>query len=297
MKVSTETITPAMARKYLLTNTNNYRKVMQHVVNRYAKDMEDGLWEENGNAIVFSRSGVLLDGQHRLSAIVKANTPINMVVVRDVDDKASTFDYQAKRSDCQILKSAGIGGYARSLQASSVAVLVLTGSFNRSTSAYKETSIQHKREFLTKNEVEMDAVGQATFCGDKKTRCTVRAAVLCAAWCLFVSGEPISELKQFFSIVNSGFPVSGRECSPCIVLRNHLMTNRANLTWPINTERDFNATIRAYLDFKDGSCRRAAYQLSPISKKYFDNAHKLALKDVNQEETANAKNLFDRERM
>lgn len=284
MKVCIETITPNVAKEYLSKNTNNYRSVIPHVVNRYAKDISEGLWEENGNAIAFSKSGILLDGQHRLNAIIKANKPVNMVVVRDIDDQASTFDYQTKRTDTQILKASGIGGYARSLQASALASILLCGTFNRNSSASKETSVKQKRIFLEANEVEVDAVAQATFCGDKKLRCSVRAAVFCAAWCLFVCGESCESLKEFFSVVNSGFPISGRECSPCIVLRNNLVNTKGSYqSHEASMERDFNTTIRAYLDFKNGVRRKVMYQMSPVSRKYFNFACMKAQEDVEEE--------------
>lgn len=285
MKVCIETITPKVAKEYLSKNTNNYRSVIPHIVNRYAKDMSDGLWEENGNAIAFSRRGVLLDGQHRLNAIIKANMPVNMVVVRDIDDQASTFDYQTKRTDTQILKASGLCGYARSLQASAIASILLCGTFNRNSSISKETSVKKKRIFLEANETEIDAVGQATFCGDKATRCSVRAAVYCAAWCLFVAGETCEDLKEFFTVVNSGFPINGRECSPCIVLRNSLVNTKGQYqSSPESMERDFNTTIRAYLDFKHGIKRKVMYQTSPVSHKYFNLACMKARADVYEEE-------------
>lgn len=64
-------ITPEMAKKYL-QNMKTNRNISFARVNAYARDMERGAWQENGESIVFNKSGQLVNGQHRLAAIVKA---------------------------------------------------------------------------------------------------------------------------------------------------------------------------------------------------------------------------------
>ena len=46
--------------------------------------MRNGLWELNGAAIVIDEFGNLIDGQHRLSAVVESGTTQQFVVVRNV---------------------------------------------------------------------------------------------------------------------------------------------------------------------------------------------------------------------
>lgn len=75
----TELITPESAKTYLLKNSNN-RAVSQKVVNGYAEDMIAGKWKLTHQGIAFDADGVLIDGQHRLLAIVKANVAVMMLV-------------------------------------------------------------------------------------------------------------------------------------------------------------------------------------------------------------------------
>ena len=79
-----EEITPEMANELLVTNINN-RELRQSTLDRYAAQIQDGLWELNGDSICISRDNKLLDGQHRLHAVVRANLPITSVVVRGLD--------------------------------------------------------------------------------------------------------------------------------------------------------------------------------------------------------------------
>lgn len=88
-QVEVKLITPTYAN-YLLTLNSKNRKVNDRRVNRYASEMMQGLWKFNGDAIRISKSGVILDGQHRLMACVKSGVSFNSVVINGLDD--SVFD-------------------------------------------------------------------------------------------------------------------------------------------------------------------------------------------------------------
>lgn len=90
MKAELLTITPELAAQLLTINTNN-RHPNNRVVTFYANQMAAGQWKENtGEAIKVSKSGVLLDGQQRLMAIVKSGVTIKMLIISDLED--SVFD-------------------------------------------------------------------------------------------------------------------------------------------------------------------------------------------------------------
>ena len=84
MRATIETIGPERAAQMLEMNTSNFRKLDQTRVRLFAKEMESGNWKENGESIKFS-GNLLVDGQTRLSAIVKSGVTIRMVVVYDAD--------------------------------------------------------------------------------------------------------------------------------------------------------------------------------------------------------------------
>ena len=66
-----ETITPDIAKTMLGENVNN-RRISHDNVNMFAREMRNGEWRFNGEAIKFSKDGRLLDGQHRLLAARRA---------------------------------------------------------------------------------------------------------------------------------------------------------------------------------------------------------------------------------
>lgn len=90
MEFKKQLVTPSIAEQMLESNIRN-RRIKKAVVSRYAQDMIAGRWKEDtGETVKISKSGIVLDGQHRLASIIKANVPINLHVVYGLDD--SVFD-------------------------------------------------------------------------------------------------------------------------------------------------------------------------------------------------------------
>lgn len=114
--VRVELITPTKAREYLARNTHN-RNLRARVVAAYANDMRTGHWRWNGESIKFSFDGVLLDGQHRLAAVVEADAPVRMLVIRGLPDiTQETMDGGTKRRFSDVLTLRG-EGHANTLAA------------------------------------------------------------------------------------------------------------------------------------------------------------------------------------
>jgi len=98
MKVEILAVTPAMAEAWLKNNPRN-RTVSEKLIKAYARDMSEGNWVLNGEAVKVSETGQLLDGQQRLAAVVLAGTTIPMVVVSGLPRQAQdTMDMGRKRS-------------------------------------------------------------------------------------------------------------------------------------------------------------------------------------------------------
>lgn len=93
-------ITPEYAKALLDTQPPNHnRKIMASAVARLARAITDGKWQFNGQAIVVSDDGILLDGQHRLCAIVMAGIPVESMVVFGVARHAmNTLDSGRRRT-------------------------------------------------------------------------------------------------------------------------------------------------------------------------------------------------------
>jgi hypothetical protein len=73
-------ITPELAGEWMSKNGHN-RNLRETVWKRYARDMEAGRWELNGESIKRCEEDDTLDGQHRLKAIVVSGCTIESIVV------------------------------------------------------------------------------------------------------------------------------------------------------------------------------------------------------------------------
>ena len=72
-------VTPEQARAWLERNFRN-RPVSEDVVASYARDMLRGAWVGTHQGIAFNDRDELIDGQHRLRAILRAGIPIRLMV-------------------------------------------------------------------------------------------------------------------------------------------------------------------------------------------------------------------------
>lgn len=87
LKAEIVQVTPAIAREWLKKNHDN-RPVTKSHVRLLASQMESGEWKMTGEAIQFSDTDRLIDGQHRLEAIVQSGATIPMLVVHGVPDES-----------------------------------------------------------------------------------------------------------------------------------------------------------------------------------------------------------------
>lgn len=81
-----ESVTPAKARDWLSNNNHNNRPIRTAHVENLARMMGAGDWTITHQGIAFDVTGRLVDGQHRLHAIVMSNKPIEMYVARDLPE-------------------------------------------------------------------------------------------------------------------------------------------------------------------------------------------------------------------
>jgi len=102
-------ITPAIAKAYLEANVSN-RRLRSPTLLQYVKDMANGRWkEETGEVIKISKTGRILDGQHRLWAIVKANVSLYFHVAINLEDEVfDVLDTGRSRNSADAFKIMGI---------------------------------------------------------------------------------------------------------------------------------------------------------------------------------------------
>ena len=84
MRLETILVTPDLAEMFLKNNLTN-RKLRTTHVDMFVRELQAGTFRTTHQGVAISKSGKLLDGQHRLSAIVKSGIPATMVVAWDCE--------------------------------------------------------------------------------------------------------------------------------------------------------------------------------------------------------------------
>lgn len=111
VSIELELITPAQAAEWLETSNTHNRRIRPNQTKNLSWDMEEGNWYFTGDTIKFSPDGVLLDGQHRLKAIVESGSMEWLIVVRGIDPRAqAAIDTQSRRMAYDALKLRGVEG-------------------------------------------------------------------------------------------------------------------------------------------------------------------------------------------
>lgn len=106
-----EPITPEEAEELLQANTHN-RPLRAPRVDQLAEAMRRGEWIVNGETIKIAEDGTLIDGQHRLQAVVDSGVTIETLVIRGLPlEVQDTVDTGRRRRLADILS---IEGYSDS---------------------------------------------------------------------------------------------------------------------------------------------------------------------------------------
>lgn len=87
MRYEIVNVTPDMANEWLKKNEGN-RPLRLHRAAFLARAIESGHWKLTHQAVAFTKRGRLLDGQHRLRAVILANRAVKMAVAYDVPEDA-----------------------------------------------------------------------------------------------------------------------------------------------------------------------------------------------------------------
>lgn len=140
-----EDVGPEQATQYLehnrpdpATGKRNRPVTRQHVKD-LASDMANNRWRKTHQGIAFSPDGRLLDGQHRLLAIVMSGVTIPLLVTRDVEPEAMDgIDQHQRRTAAQIASMQhGVDKEASRLAAMAGAILQVAGGDARPSSIAK----------------------------------------------------------------------------------------------------------------------------------------------------------------
>jgi hypothetical protein len=241
-----QVVTPDLATKWLEGNTHN-RGVRDSVVQRYAVDMKAGRWKQTHQGIAFDEDGVLIDGQHRLFAVIDASVPVLMQVTYNLPlDTQTVVDDHIKRSVLDVLKVNNAAMANLTAFHCAVSERMRLG-LNPRASVSTQTR-QERGEFLARHWEAVDfAVG--CFPTRRRVRGVVSAAPVSVVARAFYH-EDRAGLVRFSQVLLDGVNRSESE-SVIIVLRNWLLT-RKSVSGDDAAREAYGKTARALVAYVKG---------------------------------------------
>lgn len=252
-------VTPEQALQWLEGNTHN-RSISQAHVMCMARDMKDDRWRLTHQGIAFDTDGLLIDGQHRLWAIVEANITITMrVFFNEPPENRQVLDSGQRRSNLDILQLSGQVGEVTSRNLATLRALLAGYASRPMRLSPGEEAIQYRRnkeavEFSMRHLLTAGVQGVAT---------SQIRAVVARAW----YSADHDRLVHFCDVLKSGMTDGDNDaCIP--MLRDFLvMTQRAGHGESVRRLRYAKAqwTLSAYLQGKlSKRLRAAAHELFPL---------------------------------
>ena len=220
MKIETKFISPKMAEEMLGASAPN-RGVMHSRVLTLANEMRQGKWQLNGETVVVADSGRLIDGQHRLFAIIEYGSPIQMIIVTGVAESSfETIDTGRTRTAGDIL---GMAGYANGNISAAAAAMIWRLFHNAS---HRDVCVPFMVLEVVKRFPAIDKWAPFVANMGHKTRSISGGPFLTAITYLEdVAKKPLAA-ERFFNGMTKGADL--KEGDPILTLRNRLLNMRAS---------------------------------------------------------------------
>lgn len=221
MKATLKVITPKDAEKLLGRNTVN-RSVRSRRVDQYAKQIKNGQWQVTGEAIKVAKDGTLLDGQHRLLAVIKAGIPAEFFVVDGLDPEVfKVLDSGLSRSSGDALTGLG---FTDSKEIGAIAKLVIGVQAGINPNNTELMSLISRTDMINFCEANRDLLAQAI----KDCRVIHRQlAGSLTAWgalyvlCSLAHKDGGTRIREFLNSVSEGANLNVGD--PRLALRNWLV--------------------------------------------------------------------------
>jgi hypothetical protein len=237
-------VTPEMAEQWLqLCNIGN-RNLSVNKANGYAREMVEGRWHFNGEAIQFDTAGMLLNGQHRLLAIVTSDTTQTFLVVQGLNRTSQvTMDQGNRRSPTDQLKVVGVDVHTSVAAAIRICLQWESGRLFGDAKRIKVTTGEIV-QWANDNKDSLDLLNSLPLTALSKI--PVKPSITYAV-ALRLYEIDVEDAAQFFELLSTGAGLA--KDSPILALRNRF--TRISIDRTFLPTRDVIAYyIRAWNGFR-----------------------------------------------
>jgi hypothetical protein len=244
------TITPEMATAWLENQNTHNRKLIQVNVDKFSKDMKEGRWQLTHQGIAFDDKNNLVDGQHRLWAVVLAGKPVTMRVFTGLaPEVVETIDVGTRRSNLDVIRLSG-----NAEQFNSIHMAIVRAMYNTRKSRSSSVSVSVERSRLLQHEQAIQFAIKHLY---SRSAAKVRTALLGSLIARAYYSEDHEKLIRFCEVMKNGCASSASESAAVLLWRYLFSTQDDFYTKYGKAQR----ALRAFLDE------------SPITKLYGCDYH------------------------
>ena len=181
-------ITPELASLYIQKNIPNNRRIDANRVASYALAMKSGDWKCTHQGIGFDTDGNLIDGQHRLSAIIRSGVTVRMAVTTGIEKNALyNIDTAKSRTINDLMQINDEESYVKQMSRAAAALLRIYGAHPITINA------ERLKTFIVANEAYFKKLAEILSTYTKAMPSIVQVALFTA----LVNNVPYEELHKF----------------------------------------------------------------------------------------------------
>lgn len=260
-------ITPELAKKFISESNGNARFSKEgklfsvQKARKLAEYMKNGQWEINSQGIAFNEDGKLVDGHHRLAAIIESGCNVQMYVTYNVPNGNELYDVGWNRAEGQVMKSISpINPQLASKRGTAISRLHFYFLCERSSQKASLITIHEKATFLLEEE---GALLQALRICDVKhdgKRMLLNGYCVYSIFCALKCGVRYEDALEFAKIVTSGM-CDSKEKLAAVTCRNYLLDPQNKSSTHCEKSAEICAYIQTSLaDFLAKKPRQVKYR-------------------------------------
>jgi hypothetical protein len=221
LKTEVRDVNPIIAKEMLKRNQRN-RKCNEAHVTFLANQMENDKWLFDASPIRFSEDGRLLDGQHRLSAVVKSNKTQQFLIVTGVKSESfKVMDTGRNRGGSDVLYINGIKYSTVVASAARFIIKFKKGNISQAKASNKTTN-SDILSWYENNKAIMDIIKNA----DKMrvASSNVLTSTQIASFHFLFAEKNVLDAEKFIHKLCTGLDLDLK--SPIFVLRKRLIQDK-----------------------------------------------------------------------
>ena len=259
MKVGITEYTPETAMS-ILNNQNslNVRSMRMSVAEKYARDMKNGGWEYSWDCIAFDKDGNLLNGQHRLKAVVISGCTVDMLTIYGAEN--ITGDVGLKRTAGEEIRSRG--GEVSDFVFSNYGTGIVRAVYRFFLGISNATPSEIEDFVNLPRWKDCEKVAKALQGAPKGVNTSKVAAALIGAYLITNNNE----IYDFIKVLSTGIAETSR-CASVIALRDYLMSSSNNGTGKRrDATQDIKYTQGAFRAYINGNKAKRLYKTEMLYK-------------------------------